>query len=347
MRHNLIFCYFKESPLLVAVYLPVAVIHGLSTLLLPLITGAFFDIYFNTATGKSRLLGMLGISPATTSQFFLLFAVCIAAKGILAYAERRLSLSLADGFSFSLTRRLFETQMGWPHAYFARKPYGNYLLRYSGELTSSRNLMMKGWLGSVKHGCILLSGIGLLFMISQLLTIQLLLSMLLLLPLVYRVSRQQHIITALRNRKSSLLSFITDRFGKHAAISAAPGEQHKTVRQFAKKQKAVMEASLKNRKKQSLVYAFTAVAGYGFVILLLTWIVATPDLYMHPSDLLLYMLVLFTLLSTIRSLLRIPAVFQKGKVSLRKVEDILFADTATSSESQRQLALDHKGISVK
>ncbi len=328
MQQNIIIQFFKSHRLLVFIYVPVAVIHGISTLLLPLVTGAFFDIHFKTITGKSRLLDMLGISLGTAQQFFVFFAASIAIKGLLAYSERQLSLTMAERFSFSLSGSLFEAQMRWPHEYFSRKPFGKYLLRYSGELTSCKNLLMKGWLGIVKHGCIFLSGVGLLLMISHLLTIQLLLSMLLILPLVYRISKQQGIITELRNRKSGLLSFITESFNGHRYITVSQAAREKTLAQFSKKQALLRTASSKNRRKQSMVYAFTSIAGYTFVILLLACIVITPDLHMNPSDVLLYMLVLFTLLSTIRSLLRIPAVFQKGKVSLKKVADILYADTA-------------------
>lgn len=345
MQENLIIQFLKKHRFTVICYLPLAILHGLTTLLLPLVTGAFFDIYFKTSTGKSRLLELLGISLQTTQQFFIFFSAAIVVKAILAHTEKLMALTIADQFSFSLTESLFKAQMKWSPEKFGQKSFGKYLLRYSGDLSSCKNLLVKGWMGTIKHSFIFLSGVGLLLLINNRLTLQLLLTIVILAPFVWLASRQKKIVTALRNQKSDLLSFITDSFSSHERIAGSADEQAQTFKQFSQKQQKLIAVARPHRNKQSFIYGITSIMGYLLIIILLAWVVIIPGITVNASDILIYMLVLFTLLSTIRSLFRIPAVFQKGNISLKKARDIIYSEVSRKSTAPNRNITIMKAVS--
>lgn len=324
MKQSVVTLFVKNHLREIAVYLSVAFLHGVTTFLLPLFVGSFVDLYYRTGTGKARVLSLLHIKISTLDQFFLFFLSMIVLKAILSYFEKYRGVLLSDRFVEYINRVIFATQLNWSKDQVDNSSLGKRLMRFSGDMTTSRNLLLKGWLGLIKHGLLFLCGIGLLLLLHERLTVQLLLSVLALAPFFWWINNwQKKDMAQARKSKADLLAFVTDVFKMQHNATSAWEENESNSLQFDQQQKRVALASRRHHVKSGVLQAGISVAGYVVIGMLLLWIVYMPSGYMQAGEMLVYILILFRLFSSLRSLLRIPSVLQKGRVSVRKINKMV------------------------
>lgn len=298
-------------------------LHGIIVFLLPVSIGSFFDLFYHTDTNRGRLLSLLGIQITSLQQFFFFFSFAIFLKGITGYIEKCLTAAEADRFVQYVSKKLFTVQVKWPVEIFNQKPFGRYLLRYSSDMSSCRNLIARGFFGGIKYILLFTSGTLILFLLNSQLTWILLLSLGVTLPLTLWLSRQQKpVIKKHRDQKSLLLAYITETFNRHASIKET-GEEEKVIDRFYKKQAKVFAASLAYNRWNSLLNSLSSLYGFIFVAVILWQVSLSKDLLMHAGDMLVYILVLFTMLPSLRRLFQLSGTWQKGNLSVKKISMLI------------------------
>jgi ABC-type bacteriocin/lantibiotic exporter with double-glycine peptidase domain len=295
---------------------------SICTFLIPISVGAFFDIHYQSITNRSRLLKQLGIQLESLEQFFGFLLCIVMIRALLSFFEQNLIYLEAERFVRDLTRKLFNCQIYWTPKTFSAKPYGRYLLRYSGDMNSIKNLIVKGYHGTIKDTLFLISGFGLLFWLHQLLSLIVMTAICLYFPLIYWLSRHQKpLIRRKRDQKSLLLAYVTECFSMHSEILSS-NSREASVQKFKRRSRKVFNANRNYQRSENLRLGLAPALGHLLIVLLL-WQVTLLENTISAGTLLIYLLVLSAIVPSLRRLLKVPGIFQRGNLSLQKVDVIL------------------------
>jgi len=161
---SLIFGFARSHKLLLSGTIAALFVSRLLNVLLPLSIGLFVEIISAGNSGaKARLTHMIPLKIETADAFFKFFGVLVLLKGVLAFFEKFGVGIAGEAFSHDLRNRAFSSQMMQTMESHRSRPVGRYLLRYSGDLTTARNLLTKGLLGFAGDTVMLAGAFTLLF----------------------------------------------------------------------------------------------------------------------------------------------------------------------------------------
>lgn len=295
---------------------------SLSTFFLSLMVGWFYDIHFQEQVSKSALLMKLGLKVDGITSFFLVMGMVILLKFSLQLAERKGINGLADRFIYQISGRLYRKQINWEPALFASRPFGKYLLRYSGDMSSIRGMLINGIHRGIRDGLFLVSGLAILLWINPMWTLWLLAVAMLALPLFLFVDRLQlSSLPEKQNSKNELLNYVASSFARQKQIFEK-GNSEYNFRGFRRRNKRVLAAAYAYQKWESLRHAITTISGPLLVMFLLSIVYFSPS-PSSPGQLLTFLLVLAAMIPAFRNLVKAPNLIQKGLLSLEKIEKLI------------------------
>lgn len=313
--------WFGANPL-VSLLLVLGWFASLSTFFISLMVGWFYDLNFEEGVSKSALLGKFGLKIASFEAFFLIMGIVILVKFALQLTERSGINRLADTFIYQIIGRLYRKQINWSPDVFSERPFGKYILRYSGDMTSIRGMLVNGIHRGIRDCLFLISGLGLLLWINYNWTLWLLFIALICIPIfVFLDKKQLAVVPEKRNSKSDLLSYVTSSFSKHKIIHEK-GNSEYNFRGFRRRNKRVLAASNQYQKWESLRHSLINVTGPILVAILLA-IIRVSEFQSSPGELLTFLLVLAALIPAFRSVIKAPNLIQKGIISLDKIEKLM------------------------
>lgn len=294
---------------------------SLSTFFLSLMVGWFFDLNYQEGVSKSALLEKFGLKIETMEVFFLIMGIVILLKFALQLTERSGINRAADLFIYQITGRLYRKQINWSPEIFEERSFGKYLLRYSGDMTSIRGMLINGIHRGIRDGLFLVSGIGVLLWINFGWTIWLLSIALVCIPVFLFLDKKQlETVPEKRSSKNELLNYVTSSFSKHRQIFEK-GNSEYNFRGFRRRNKRVLTAANKYQKWESLRHSLINVTGPILVAFLLAILHTSPHPG-SPGELLTFLLVLAALIPAFRSIVKAPNLIQKGLISLNKIEKL-------------------------
>lgn len=306
----------------VGFYLLLGWLASLSTFFLSLMVGWFYDLKFQEGISKTALLTKFGLEIQSMELFFLIMAMIIILKFGLQFAERVGINRAADTFIYQITGRLYRKQIHWEPEVFEARPFGKYLLRYSGDMTSIRGMLINGIHRGIRDGLFLASGLILLLWINSTWTLWLLSLALIGIPaFLYLDKKQLSTIPEKRNSKNELLNYVTTSFSKQRAVFEK-GNSEYNFRGFRRRNKRHLAASNHYQKWDSLRYSLINVTG-PILIALLLGILHFSAASSTPGELLTFLLVLAALIPAFRSIIKAPNLIQKGMISLNKIENLM------------------------
>jgi ABC-type bacteriocin/lantibiotic exporter with double-glycine peptidase domain len=333
IKHNLLNTYLWQRKWHFGFVLFLGWLVSVCTFLIPISIGAFFDIHYQSVTNRSRLLKQLGIELHSLEQFFGFLLCIVVIKALLGFFEQNMIYLEAEKFIRKLTRKLFNCQIYWTPKTFNAKPYGRYLLRYSGDMNSIKNMIIKGYHGTIKDTLFLISGFGLLFWLHPLLSLIVMTAICLYFPFIYWLSRHQKpLIRRKRDQKSLLLSYVTECFSMHTEFFSSNSQQE-PVQKFKRRSRKVFNANRNYQRSENLRLGLAPALGHLLVVLLF-WQVTLLESNISAGTLLVYLLVLSAVVPPLRRLLRVPAIFQRGNLSIQKVDFILNQEDSQARAEQ-------------
>lgn len=313
--------WFAANPQ-VGLFLVLGWLASLSTFFLSLMVGWFYDLKFQEGISKSALLKKLGLEIQSMETFFMIMALVILVKFGLQLTERIGINRSADSFIYHITGRLYRKQIHWDPTVFEEQPFGKYLLRYSGDMTSIRGMLINGIHRGVRDSLFLISGLGILLWINSTWTLWLLTAGSVCFPIFLFLDKKQlATIPEKRNSKNELLNFVTTSFAKHRTI-ILKGNSEYNFRGFRRRNKRVLAAANHYNRWDSIRYALINAIG-PILIAILLGIIYFSSLTTTPGDLLTFLLVLAALTPAFRSVIKAPNLIQKGIISLEKIEKLI------------------------
>ncbi|RIW14526.1 ABC transporter ATP-binding protein [Algoriphagus lacus] len=295
---------------------------SISTFFLSLMVGWFFDLHYSESINKSALLEKLGFQVDNFSVFFMIMAIVIFAKFTLQLIERKGINQAAETLIHRITGRLYGKQMSWSEELFSERPFGKYLLRYSGDMSSIRGMLVNGIHRGIRDGLFLICGIALLFWVNYQWTLVVVLGSLLILPVfIYLDRKQLSSITAKQNSKNELLNFVTTSFSNHQKI-LEKNQVERNLRGFRRRNREVMAAVDSFQKWESLRHALVNSTGPALIFFILGMIWLIPN-QSSPGELLTFLLIMGAMTPALRNVIKAPSLIQKGLLSLRKIEHLI------------------------
>jgi ABC-type multidrug transport system fused ATPase/permease subunit len=338
LKSQLATTYIRKNRAALAVIIFIGILQSCVTFLLPVSIGEFFSLQYQAGSSKGRLLQLLGIHFSSLSGFFLFFFLLLLVKGIASQAEQWLSFKEGEKFVKITREQLFSVQLNQDAALFQSKAYGNYLLRYSNDLKAVKNYLLLGILSVSKNSIFLMVGFILLGMIHFQLTVYLVaLFSIFLVGIFFLANYQKGFIQKSRDKRSNLLAFVTKSFSRYIRIKENNSEQNAITR-FNEKSSQLYEANLKNYKLESFQQSIIPFLQYimlGGLLYLST--ILTPSI--THSDALVFVLVTLMLFSSMRKILKVPGVLNKGNISLQKIEELMVQQAEPKKDIIQEIVL--------
>ena len=320
---NIIFKFIRRNKSYFALAFFAGVISSLCTVLLSLSLGKFYEIYFNDAGNKSRILHSIGISIENNlTAFFIFYAILLLIKGITEWGFYFFSKVSAERLTLSLRNKLFTSLLFAEPKAFASKAPGKYLLRFSGDLQAIQNFFTKGIILFLKDIFFLLIGCWFLMKTDYRLALVVFLYIPLL-PLVnYFFSKAiKNIIISRRNQKSDLLSFVSERFFNIISLKAFRKESIEKKR-FKKKSANLYISGVQYHRRYAFIQAVTSLMLYALPLLLLL-IVSFQNIVISKAHLMAFILLIFMQVSALKRIGKIQTIWQAGLTSITKISQLL------------------------
>ena len=314
--------YWFNKPVPLIFLILIGWLGSISSFFLSLMTGWYFDLVYQESISKTYLLDNFGFKISEIREFFIWMGFALVVKFSLHYFERHQVRKRAESFVTLLTRRLYKKQLHWSPDLFSKVSFGKYLLRYSGDLNSIKNLLTNGIQRSIKDSLFILTGLALLIYLNAFWTLSLLVGAVVIAPILWWMDfRQKPEIIQKRNKKSQILNHVADTFSKHASLPKEDKPRH--VRIFIRKSKSVESANLKFQFWENLRQSWLVIIGPLLIFALLIAVYINPSTKGSPGELLAFMLVINSMVASIRNVVRAPALISKGMLSLEKIERLL------------------------
>lgn len=331
IQHHLIFKFINSHRKSVLLTFSIGLLANLMTIFIPMVITLSYAILFNVQGNKAQVLtNGLGFEP-NFQAFIMLFFASILLKGFLDFALKYNMGKMSEQLIFELRGQLFEHQLNVNMEEYDKRGMGRYLLRYSGDLSSIHGYLTKGIIRFAADALMLCISFLVLWQIYPLLTTVLLGWFALMSVIVNYLNNIFYNITEhRRNRKSSLLSFINQRLMSMLSLQTFNKERPE-LSKFYKRTTEIHQIGNEYQRIAAFIQSLIPLMMYGMIGIVLLFVFfekKQPNATLDSEMLLLIVLMLISLLPFFRRLLSVNMVWKKGKISIRKLTNIL--DLATN-----------------
>lgn len=314
--------HIRKYPFSVGGIILAGFVNSCISFLLPVSIGEFFAVHFHTGSSKGKLLSWIGIHIDTIQGFYVLFITLLLLRAVLSYAESFGSYRQGELFAKNLRENVFASQMSWHPDLLSKNLYGKYLLRYTNDMKAIQNYFTKGIMEGIKNVLFLLTGLIMLSGIHFTLTIILFSILLVILTVIFFISRlQRPSISASRSHRSSLLAFVTKSFSRFEKLKLNKGEAE-TIENFNTRSDNLYHANMRSNKIESLLQSSSYFLVFVMIGILL-WQMTMSYSRISASDGLMMMLMILMMQGALQKLLKVPGYLNKGRISLQKINKIL------------------------
>lgn len=322
--HPLLQPFIRERKPWLTLVIFTGVASSFFMVLIPVFIGNFFAIRYGNTGSKGRLLHMLGLQVDSLNIFFLVFLALLIARVIAGVFEKWLSLREGEILVKQIREKLFSDQLHTSPEIFAGKPYGNYLLRYSNDMKSVKDYLLRGRLAAWKYSLFLLTGFSLLAMIHWPLTLILASGTGICFGVMYGLYQyQKKWISQSRNKRSNLLAFVTKSFSRHNRIQTE-NKADKTIDRFNNRSAQLFTANMQNNRWETITENLIPALQYGVILVILASSVMFKPAIPY-NDALVFILVSLMMMSAIRNLFKVPGYLNKGRISLDKINELVIS----------------------
>jgi ABC-type multidrug transport system fused ATPase/permease subunit len=294
---------------------------NLLSIFLSLSVGLFYDIYFQSGSSKGMAVRKLFPGIHDMQGFAILFISLTLLKLLFTFWGKYSTGITGEKLTKDLREILFEKQMQHSLTSFQRKKPGNYLLRYSGDLSAIQQFVNKGVLVFTGDIFLLAATMIVLIFMEYHLGIAVMSVWLAGGIATYFLSRigRKH-SESRRNQRSGILSFVSIRFQHFQTIKAFNRERPETLA-FKKLSIKMYELGKKYQFVKAGIQSLFPLFFQGAIGIVLWLIVCGID--MNKSNTLVFILLIFYMQGAFRRVFQVNMIWQNGKVSFRKLFELL------------------------
>lgn len=333
---KLVRAFIMSRPVACMVILLLGFLTNIFTILITVSIGKYYELVFEYSSKRSQVLNFLPNNwTNTVNHFLIFFGFLIILRYILYFLFRNNFRSLGEVFIKEVKDRLFEHQLNVKHQVYQEKGTDRYLLRYSGDITSLKNLFLKGSITVVVDLLILLISFIVLYSLNSKGALLVLVSSLVayLFILLFNKKIEAHSILK-RNENSGQLGYVNRTLKADLSIKSF-NKQKTESRRFSKRTDKIMIHALDFIRWDVLNRGFIHFVQYS-VLLIVLYIFhldkEAGSIAVSGANLISFILLYITIIPIIRRVYNLGTVYKMGNISLNKLLAIL----AIASESVKE-----------
>lgn len=292
------------------------------TVLLPLSLGNLQAIGDAVDGTKSRLLVVLGLRVHSVEGFFMLFLFLVVLRFVSGGMEYYLSSRIGSAWTQTLRDQLFESQIAQSLEQFRKKDAGYYLLRYSGDMGTARNMIGKGMIKASADAGLILFTLVVFLMMDPWLAVTVSIMLLLGTPLAVLLGREvNRRKTDAGNSKSLLIKTVSEVYSRFITIKALNFENKEKSR-FRRISDKVLERENGSAMVDAIEKSFSETYFFVLIAIVVFFFFGNSKTAIDRAELLTVILLLLYVRGPIRRLLSLPRVWKNGFASLEKIRAI-------------------------
>ena len=300
------------------------------TILIPVSIGKYYQIVFNF---ESYRLKSLTIIPNTiwdtVPKFLVVFSVLIIIRYLFFFLHHYYLKNEGEIFIKQVKDYLFHHQLSIQYQIYKEKGIGKYLLRYSGDINSLKNLFIKGSISAIIDVLMIVFAMFWLYMLNSKGAIAIIIVSIVFYGIIRLLNKQVEAHSLLkRNKTSGQLSLVSRTLNSILTVILF-NKQLIELKKYEKKSKAVMEEGLRYNKWLVLNRGFVSFIQYAILCIVLYIfyldknVLASPE---YGGTLISFVLLYITILPVLRRLFNLETVYKLGNISLSKLNNIIAID---------------------
>jgi len=322
---NLILQYLRQRKKETFLIVFLGVVSNILTILIPVSIGKYYELVFHLHPRRVKFLRIIPNEIWNTVPKFLLFFVALLLLRYVFFFLYEFSLRKeAAIFIKEIKDYLFAHQLNIKYQIYKDKGVGKYLLRYSGDINSLKNLYIKGTIRIFIDIIMVFIALSWLYKLNRQGTIAIVLLSLFFYFILRLINKKVEYYSLLkRNSTSGQLSFVS-RTLQSIINTITLNKQNIELKKYKKKSNNIKKVSIKYNKWFVLNKGFISFIQY-FILAVVLYVFYNDAQKSKSlgSDLISFILLYITILPVIRRLFLIETIYKLGNISLRKLKDIL------------------------
>lgn len=314
----------KKQSLMIVFF---GMVTQLLTIMIPVSIGKYYQLAFDMSGRRAQFMGFIPDAWwDSVAEFLFIFVLLIVGRYGFFFVYQYTLNQAGQQFIKTVKDDLFARQLQVHYSVYQERGVGKYLLRYSGDLNSLRNLYIKGGLSVVSDVFIVLVAFIWFFALSPAGAMIILFGSLLSYGVIHWITqRVEHYSMVKRDKTAGQLSFVSRTL--HSMLSVIlMNKQDVELKKYCKRSAGIVAAAGDYNRWFVANNGFIAFFQYA-VLAVVLWmfhqsIQNASSNKLNAAHLTSFILLYITILPVIRRLFRLPTVYKLGRVSLKKLEDI-------------------------
>ncbi len=341
LNKKLTTAYMRHRKKEVFIILLWGLLSNLLTIAIPISIGKYYELVFGFTSHRLSFLSIVPENLWATPRLFLLFFLTIIVFRYLFFYFFQYKLRYESArFIKKIKDNLFEEQQSVKYNIYKEKGIGKYLLRYTGDINSLRNLFQRGSIIIIVD--VIIASIAFILLLKM--NVKGSLVILASSAMGYFVIRWMNIhlenkSLKKRNKTSNQVAFVNRILSTMISVKIF-NRSDIEVKRYSAKSKKVFDATVQFNKWFVINKGFISFLQYITLFFILIVFLIDNETQAHVEQggvLVSFILLYVTIMPTIRRIYSLESVLKLGRISERKLKNILMYDRID----------DNKGINLK
>jgi ABC-type multidrug transport system fused ATPase/permease subunit len=319
-KFKFIIDFLKENQLIFYSSLFLGIILSCCTLFIPLFIGKYYQLLNNSNSSRGLIFDALIQGVDTLEIFLLYFISLIFIRLIIQFSQSFVNVVLTERCSKYLRQQLFESQVNSTFVEFEKKPIGNYLMRYSGDMNAISQFVNKGILGFLNDLVFITLTYFIFLQMNGYLTQVIFLMLCIFFVLFYVLNRMLKTFTkSYRDRKSQNLGFVNERLSALFTIKVLNREKAENEK-YKKRSQKLYEIGIKYGSFNSFIQSLLPFATYVLlaIVLFFAFQLKKSNQHIDGSQLIILIMLIIHLMPVFKRILKVNQVWQTGLISYHR-----------------------------
>ncbi len=304
------------------------VIANLLSIVIPVSIGKYYQLAFHLNSKRVRVLNFISNTIwDTVPKFLAFFLVLISIRFVFFFLFQYYLKKEGEFFVKQIKDYLFEYQLKIKYSIYREKGIGKYLLRYTGDINSLKNLYLKGTIRVFVDVIMVFVALFWLSVLNFKGAVVIVVVSFFSYFLIRVINKKvEYYSLDKRNKNSGQLSFVSRTLNSILTVKLF-NKQQVEHKKYQKKSKAVKNAAIIYNKWSIINKGLVSFIQYAIlcVVLYVFYIDHQQQTYkpINQSNLISFILLYVTILPVIRRLFSLENVYKLGNISLRKLNNII------------------------
>lgn len=308
----------------------------LLTIMIPISVGKYYQLAFGLESRRGHFLDFIPTAWwDNVHEFLILFLGLIVLRYAFFFAYRYTLKMEGERFILDIKNRLFTHQLNIDYGVYQEKGVGKYLLRYSGDLLSLKNLYVKGGLSVLIDVFILIVAFAWFFALSTAGAVIILGGAVLAYWLVLAFNqRLEYFSIAKRDKTAGQLAFVSRTLTAILTVILL-NKQKTELKKYRKRSKNILSSAAGYHRWFVVNNGFIAFLQYALLTVVLYWFYYSNNNTISGAELTSFILLYITVLPVIRHLFQLTTVYKLGNISKNKLNNLLDLPAEQSKKGEQ------------